>query len=616
MKKSLILKILLVVFAMSMVCAMLVACDQDIPEPTHKCEHVCPVEGCGKCLDPDCKDPVCADKCPGHEPTPPAHECTSKCPTCGKCTNQTCTEDACKDKCQGHHVCESVCPICGKCLNSECTEDACKDKCQGHHVCEHVCPVEGCGKCLDPDCTDPVCAEKCPGHHTCTMVCPECNKCLDKDCTENACKDKCQGHDITGELKLDMSDTSIKRLTNAKVRTMGGKQIGLIDGDTTHFSVPTSFPDYSVFEKEDGVLKARYMATNTPESTGTIEPWGQLASKFNKQRLANAYEIVVESDTDSWNKDSTGSRVMVWIWYKATADSEYRNLNIELLENGLAVPQNAYNNRYTAYCERAINYARAAKLYVYSEEKDPDFFYGDAVPVTLKALRTDLASYVNKKVAVEGVVAYREAQTCYIEDYDAESGVYLGFVVYLGFNSDGGLLSMLKIGNRVRIVGTVSDSDNYGPQISSLVYDPFAFEDDGTSCWLIQKGQGQSFQEVSGKTFKGNVSMTVKEGEEEVTKAFAFGELAHGATISMKNLKVTKVYTTQTGNSKGAMTLTCTAEDGTTIEVRTAVLYDADGNLVTADAYKGKTINVRGVVDYYDNDYQIKVFASGFIEVL
>ena len=110
--------------------------------------------------------------------------------------------------------------------------------------------------------------------------------------------------------------------------------------------------------------------------------------------------------------------------------------------------------------------------------------------------------------------------------------------------------------------------------------------------------------------------MTVKEGEEEVTKAFAFGELAHGSTISMKNLKVTKVYTTQTGSSAGAMTLTCTAEDGTTIEVRTAVLKDSNGNVITADAYNGKTINIRGIADYYDNDYQIKVFAAGFIEVL
>lgn len=33
----------------------------------HECQHVCPI--CGKCTS-DCTDPVCADKCPGHETTP------------------------------------------------------------------------------------------------------------------------------------------------------------------------------------------------------------------------------------------------------------------------------------------------------------------------------------------------------------------------------------------------------------------------------------------------------------------------------------------------------------------------------------------------------------------
>ena len=32
----------------------------------------------------------------------PAHECESKCPTCGKCLDKDCTEAACADKCEGH----------------------------------------------------------------------------------------------------------------------------------------------------------------------------------------------------------------------------------------------------------------------------------------------------------------------------------------------------------------------------------------------------------------------------------------------------------------------------------------------------------------------------------
>ena len=63
------------------------------------------------------------------------------------------------------------------------------------------------------------------------------------------------------------------------------------------------------------------------------------------------------------------------------------------------------------------------------------------------------------------------------------------------------------------------------------------------------------------------------------------------------------------------MTLTCEA-DGVQISVRTAVLRDADGNVITADAYMGKTIDVKGVVDYYSGTYQIKVFSADKITVI
>ena len=40
-----------------------------------------------------------------------------------------------------------------------------------------------------------------------------------------------------------------------------------------------------------------------------------------------------------------------------------------------------------------------------------------------------------------------------------------------------------------------------------------------------------------------------------------------------------------------------------------------DGELITASAYQGKTIDVQGVVDYYSGTYQIKVFAPEDITV-
>ena len=51
--------------------------------------------------------------------------------------------------------------------------------------------------------------------------------------------------------------------------------IAFVDGDTTHFSVPETMV-------EDGVLRARYLGINTPESTGRVDAWGKAASRFTK----------------------------------------------------------------------------------------------------------------------------------------------------------------------------------------------------------------------------------------------------------------------------------------------------------------------------------------------
>ena len=86
----------------------------------------------------------------------------------------------------------------------------------------------------------------------------------------------------------------------------------------------------------------------------------------------------------------------------------------------------------------------------------------------------------------------------------------------------------------------------------------------------------------------------------------------------MDGLYVQSVYTTtnETSSSIGAMTFTCKAPDGQIVYVRTEVLLDENGNVITADVYKNKTINVQGIVDYYDGDYQIKVVHQKYIQIV
>ena len=101
-------------------------------------------------------------------------------------------------------------------------------------------------------------------------------------------------------------------------------------------------------------------------------------------------------------------------------------------------------------------------------------------------------------------------------------------------------------------------------------------------------------------------------------KNFEYSKMTLGTSISMKGLKVVDTYTTtnEDSSNKGAITLTCAAEGGIPISVRTAVLYDENGNVITADAYMGKTIDVQGIVDCYQGTYQIKGFVPSDITVV
>ena len=416
--------------------------------------------------------------------------------------------------------------------------------------------------------------------------------------------------DYVSSLKLEMGSETLKLEVELKMH---------IDGDTSHFYVPTS-ANVPESVATTGVLKARYLAINTPESTGKIEEYGKKASNFTKEKLTNAVSIIIESDTDKWNADSTGDRYLVWVWYKPDANSDYRNLNLEILQEGLAVASNTGANRYGSTCVSALNQAKIEKLNVHSKQKDPDFYYGDAYEITLKELRTNISAYENKKVAFEGVVTFDYNNGVYVENYDEETNMYYGIYIYYGFNQNSKVMEALTVGNKVRIVGSVSPY-NGSYQISDVSY-RLMKPDDPSNVQKLGEGYTGAYTEISADQFaNGKVTLTItsydEETEEEIytDKTFKFSELALGTTVTMKNLKVTNVYTTSNGGSSdGAMTLTCTV-NGITISVRTDVLYTEDGSLVTANYFRGKTIDVRGIVDVYDGEYQIKVFLISDVTV-
>lgn len=412
--------------------------------------------------------------------------------------------------------------------------------------------------------------------------------------------DKTQTVDFAGDVELDMSSSSIKQEVTVKA---------YIDGDTTHFYVPTSVSD-------SGVLKARYLAINTPESTGKIEEWGKKASNFTKTKLKEAESIIIESDDGKWNADSTGDRYLVWVWYKPAGSEEYRNLNIEILQEGLAIASNSGQNRYGSICLDAIAQAKAEKLHIHSGVADPDFYYGEAVEVTLSELRANIESYEGVKVAFNGIITRDSNNGVYVEAYDAETGMYNGMYVYYGFNLSGKGLQILSVGNEVRIVGTVSyyeTGDSW--QVSGLQYRA-RVPDDPDNIQKLGEGNLPAYLETTAEKFTSTVDRVVIEDGEEVLKPFDYAKLCLATSISMDNLKVVSIYTTDNEESKndGAMTLTCKV-GSITVDVRTGVLKDAEGNVVTEDYFTGKTIDVKGIIDCFQGTYQIKVFSLNDIVI-
>ena len=409
--------------------------------------------------------------------------------------------------------------------------------------------------------------------------------------------------DYVAQTKLDMASESLKIEATVK---------SYIDGDTTHFHVSPSA------EFPDGVVKARYLAIDTPESTGRLEEWGKAAAAHTKEKLKNAYAIMLESDTAEWNKDNNG-RHLLWVWYKTDEASEWRNLNIEILQSGYAVASNSGQNRYGTTCLAALAQASAEKLYVHSGEKDPVYPYGAATPITLKELRTNREAYEGVKVAVEGVIAQDTNGTLYLEQYDEEDGTYYGVQVFYGYNMATSAKRFLKTGNRVYLVGTFQYAEVVNAyQIAGLEYDQMK-PGDPAFTHLIEKEQPIPYTEIENLADFVNGTTNVIVSEETVS--FANNALALHTSVTLTDLKVVDTYTTtkETSDDKGAISLTC-EKDGVTITIRTIVLYE-DGTLVTADRFEGQTIDVKGIVDAYtpegstNEQIQIRVFSLDAITI-
>lgn len=219
---------------------------------------------------------------------------------------------------------------------------------------------------------------------------------------------------------------------------------------------------------------------------------GKSASLFNKGKLTNAKHIIVQSagcartgktavaDLDGYQ------RTLAYVWYtdvETPTQNDFRNLNLELVQEGYSIFSGSREDMvetktnddgtetvvdesfYNAFVA-ANDQAKALKKHLYSNEKDPHYWYDAPKALGLDELYntdyyTNTATYKNTSVkysmfcdeytkwTFEGVVTRKCGNSFYIQD--TIDGTPYGLYVFT-FRS----YAPVQIGNRLRVSGVLS----------------------------------------------------------------------------------------------------------------------------------------------------------------
>lgn len=128
-----------------------------------------------------------------------------------------------------------------------------------------------------------------------------------------------------------------------------------VDGDTAWFNV------------DNEVIKTRFLAIDTPESTNQIEPYGKEASEYTCNALKNAKTIELEYDENSDKLDKY-DRHLVWVFV------DNNLLQKSLVENGLAEVKYLYGNyKYTDILKESEEIAKEKNLNIWSTVEDNNY---------------------------------------------------------------------------------------------------------------------------------------------------------------------------------------------------------------------------------------------------
>ncbi len=394
-----------------------------------------------------------------------------------------------------------------------------------------------------------------------------------------------------------------------------------IDGDTAHF-----YPHGT----KSNLIKARYNCIDTPESTGTLEPWGSGASERNGELLASAKTIVLSTDsTDQGEKgdvpvvDSTGGRYLTYIWVSEKEDADYSELtlvNLVLVQEGWSKAKGASGKDYGTIFLNANNQAMSEKLHVWSDDKDPDYNYDAASECTLKNIvegkdtRGNDFDWVGSKATFKATVAATGPDTgaCYLnEDID---GKRYGIYVFTQYKV---LTPLQKIGNKVKITGTVArfggsdEEDGEDQGTLQLVDAHWSYYQQEEDIEVLEKGDG-TYQEITG-----TVGDLCKEDNINVICSVSEPLTCYGGK-AVQNTAASSAY---------AFTLYCKNSSGDTLNIRipdSMAIYPGEQpggdsskpRVTNLEYFKSATsIAVKGALVTYYGRYQIKLCSRQGITV-
>ena len=188
--------------------------------------------------------------------------------------------------------------------------------------------------------------------------------------------------------------------------------------------------DTAQFKEGNTTFTVRFNGVDTPESTYKLEPWGKSAARFTKGKLTNAYKIVLQRDEIKTQVlDSTLKRYLAWVWYQETAESQFRLLNLEIVEQSYSTSK-ASGTMYADVMMNADLEVQKLKVRIRNNVvKDPDYDYSETGKyLSIQEIRENAQEYGESaiKVIVRGVVARKNGSySAYIQQ-QADGMWYVG----------------------------------------------------------------------------------------------------------------------------------------------------------------------------------------------